>query len=193
MNVVSWFLLETPVGNVMWHIFLGFLAGILLLPKRRGKLISALLLGIIMEAITDGAHLVNKDITHNLIFFWQVPLALILIDYIYDTRKRFMPLLLTIFGINMTHIFSDAILEKDELAIFYPLTSQWYTYRSVVFGMNATILGTLLFFTTMLTLYLVSRKLYSTSSSSSWPQRKEMRKYNLPSFITTVAFLIRAL
>jgi len=196
MNVISWFLLETSVGNVMWHILLGFLAGMLLLPKgrsKRDKILAAFILGFIMEAITDGAHLVNKDITHNLIFFWQIPLALILIDYIYDSRRRFMPLLLTIFGINMTHIFSDAILEKDELAIFYPLTSQWYTYRSVVFGINATILGTLLFFTIMLMLYLVSRKLYSTSSSSSWPHRKEMRRYNLPSFITTLAFLIRAL
>jgi len=196
MNVISWFLLETSVGNVMWHILLGFLAGMLLLPKgrsKRDKILAAFILGFIMEAITDGAHIVNKDITHNLIFFWQIPLALILIDYIYDSRRRFMPLLLTIFGINMTHIFSDAILEKDELAIFYPLTSQWYTYRSVVFGINATILGTLLFFTIMLMLYLVSRKLYSTSSSSSWPHRKEMRRYNLPSFITTLAFLIRAL
>ncbi|EDY35141.1 hypothetical protein ABOONEI_2683 [Aciduliprofundum boonei T469] len=192
MNV-SWFLLETSVGNIMWHIFLGFLAGILLLPKRRGKFVSALILAIIMEAITDGAHLVNKDITHNLIFFWQLPLALILIDYIYDSRKRFMPLLLTIFGINMTHIYSDAILEGDNLAIFYPISSQWYAYRTTIFGMNAAILGTIIFLATMAVLYIVSRKVYSTSNSSSWPHRKEMRKYNLPSFITTVAFLIRAL
>ena len=192
MNV-SWFLLETSVGNIMWHILLGFLAGILLLPKRRGKFVSALILAIIMEAITDGAHLVNKDITHNLIFFWQFPLALILIDYIYDSRKRFMPLLLTIFGINMTHIYSDAILEGDNLAIFYPISSQWYAYRTTIFGMNAAILGTIIFLATMAVLYIVSRKVYSTSNSSSWPHRKEMRKYNLPSFITTVAFLIRAL
>ncbi len=196
MNVVSWFLLETSIGNVMWHILLGFLAGMLLLPKgrsKRDKILAAFMLGFIMEAITDGAHLVNKDITHNLIFFWQLPLTLILIDYIYDSRKRFMPFLLTIFGINMTHIYSDAILEGDKLAIFYPLSSQWYAYRTTIFGMNATILGTIIFLATMAVLYIVSRKVYSTSSSSSWPHRKEMRKYNLPSFITTVAFLIRAL
>jgi len=192
MNV-SWFLLETSVGNIMWHILLGFLAGMLLLPKRRGKLFSALILAIIMEAITDGAHLVNKDITHNLLFFWQIPLALILIDYIYDTRNRFTHILLTIFGINMTHLYSDAILEGDSLSIFYPMSSQWYIYKSTILGMNGAIFGTVVFLATMAVLYIVSRKLYSTSNSSSWPQRKEMRKYNFPSFITTVAFLIRAL
>ncbi len=159
MNV-SWLLLETSVGNIIWHIFLGFLAGILLLPKGRGKFVRALVLAIIMEAITDGAHLVNKDITHNLIFFWQVPLALILLDYIYDTRKRFMPLLLTVFGINMTHLYSDAILEGDKLAIFYPLSSQWYIYRATIFGMNAAVFGTIIFLATMAVLYIVSRKFY---------------------------------
>jgi hypothetical protein len=187
----SWFLLETSVGNIIWHIVLGFLVGILILPKRRGKLARALLLAIIMEAITDGAHLVNKDITHNIIFFWQIPLALILIDYIYDENKRFAPLFLSIFGINMTHIFSDGVLEGDQLAIFYPLSTQWYAFKSTIFGIDARIIATVVFLATMAILYLIARRInHSTSSSSSWPKRKEIRRYNLPSFITTVASFI---
>ncbi len=189
----SWLLLETSVGNIIWHILLGFLAGIIILPKGRGKYVSALFIAIIMEAITDGAHLINKDLTHNLIFFWQIPLALILVDYIYDTSRKFMPLLLTIFGINLFHLFSDAVLEGDNLAIFYPISSQWYVYKAAILGMNGAVLATILVFAIMGLLYMVSRKVYSTSSSSSWPKRKDIRRYNLPSFITTVAFLIRAL
>ncbi len=193
MNVLSYFLLETSVGNIMWHILLGFLAGIIILPKRRGKIYGALILSIIMEAITDGAHLVNKDITHNMIFFLQIPLALILFEYIFDAKGRHMPLFLTILGINLTHFFSDAVLEGDDLAIFYPLTPQWYTFRTTVYGINATLLSAIALFAIFGLLYYISRKYYSTSSSCSSPQRKEIRRYNFPSFITTVAFFMRAL
>ncbi|AGB04491.1 hypothetical protein AciM339_0607 [Aciduliprofundum sp. MAR08-339] len=193
MNVLSYFLLETSVGNIMWHILLGFLAGIIILPKRRGKIYGALILSIIMEAITDGAHLVNKDITHNMIFFLQIPLALILFEYIFDAKGRHMPLFLTILGINLTHFFSDAVLEGDSLAIFYPLTPQWYTFRTTVYGINATLLSAIALFAIFGLLYYISRKYYSTSSSCSSPQRKEIRRYNFPSFITTVASFMRAL
>ncbi len=190
---ISWFLLETSFGNIMWHIFLGFLAGIIILPKRRGKIYFALLMGILMEAITDGAHLLNKDLTHNLLFFWQIPLTLILLDYIFDNRKRFMPLFLTIFGINLTHFFSDAVLEGDSLAIFYPITPQWYAFKISVYGINGTTFSTIALFIIFAILAYINRKYYSTSSSSSSPHRKEIRRYNFPSFITTVAFFIRAL
>ncbi len=193
MNVLSYFLLEISVGNIMWHILLGFLAGIIILPKRRGKIYGALILSIIMEAITDGAHLVNKDITHNMIFFLQIPLALILFEYIFDAKGRHMPLFLTILGINLTHFFSDAVLEGDSLAIFYPLTPQWYTFRTTVYGINATLLSAIALFAIFGLLYYISRKYYSTSSSCSSPQRKEIRRYNFPSFITTVASFMRAL
>ncbi len=193
MNVLSYFLLETSAGNIMWHILLGFLAGIIILPKRRGKIYGALILSIIMEAITDGAHLVNKDITHNMIFFLQIPLALILFEYIFDAKGRHMPLFLTILGINLTHFFSDAVLEGDNLAIFYPLTPQWYTFRTTVYGINATLLSSIVLFAIFGLLYYISRRYYSTSSSCSSPQRKEIRRYNFPSFITTVAFFMRAL
>ena len=163
MNVILWFLFETNVGDVMWHTFLGFLAGILLLPNRRGKFIRALVLAIIMEAITGGAHLINTNITHNLLFYWQAPLAIILLDYIYDSKKRFMPLILTIFGINITHFYSEMVLQGESLAIFYPFSSQLYVYRTAIFGMNATIIGTIIFLATMAVLYIVSRKIYPIS------------------------------
>ncbi len=190
---LTWLFMETSIGNVIWHIFLGSLVAIIMLRGVRNRLILTLTIPVFMELLIDGAHFVNKNLTHNILVLWQIPLLMILLDYMYDENRKYMPVFLTIFGISLTHMFSDAVLEGDTLSIFYPFTAQTYAYKSTIAGMNAAYLGTILLLSTLLILYLSSRMSYSTSNSSSWPHRKEIRKYSFPSFITTVAFFILAL
>ncbi len=190
---ITWLFMETSIGNVVWHVFLGIMASIFLLRGMKNRWMLTLILPILMEILIDGAHLVNKDLTHNLLVLWQIPLVLILLDYMYDENRKYTPIFLTIFGIALTHLFSDAVLEGDDLTIFYPFTAQTYIFRSSLMGINAAYMGALLLILSLTMLYMANRMIYSTSSSSSWPQRKEIRRYSFPSFITTVAFFILAL
>jgi|GEM_PF-5450052 len=191
---LTWLLMETSLGNVIWHIFLGLMVTLFILRKVKNRWILTLTLPILMEFLIDGAHIINKNITHNFLVLWQIPLALILLDYMYDESRKYTPIFLSIFGISLTHMFSDAVLEGDPLAIFYPITTQTYAYKTTIAGVNAAFIATVLLLITLSFLYLGSwMVIHSTSSSSSWPHRKDIRRYNLPSFITTVAFFILAL
>ncbi|OYT60667.1 hypothetical protein B6U71_00435 [Euryarchaeota archaeon ex4484_178] len=191
---LTWLLMETSLGNIVWHLILGIIVSIFILHRMRNGWLIAITLPLFMELIIDGFHLINKNLTHNLIVLWQIPLILLLLDYMYDENRKYTHIFLSIFGISLTHLFSDAVLEGDSVSIFYPFTAQTYAYRTSVAGINAALLGALLLFLSIGVLYIVSNLVaHSTSSSSSWPQRKEMRRYSFPSFITTVAFFILAL
>ncbi len=190
---LTWLFMETSLGNVIWHILLGLFVAIFMLRGVKNRWLLTLILPLLMEFMIDGAHLVNKNLTHNFLVLWQIPLLMILLDYMYDENRKYMPVFLTIFGISLTHMFSDSVLEGDALSIFYPFTTQTYAYRTTIAGINAVYLGTILLLLSLSILYLGSRMGYSTSNSSSWPHRKEIRRYSFPSFITTVAFFILAL
>jgi len=186
--------METSLGNIIWHILLGLIVSLFILQGFKRRWFFTLLLPLLMEVLIDGAHFLNKNLTHNFLVLWQIPLVLILLDYMYDENRKYMPLFLSVFGISLTHMFSDAVLEGDSLAIFYPFTTQTYVYKATLAGANATLLGLSLLIFSLGSLYVANQLIiHSTSSSSSWPHRKDIRRYSFPSFITTVAFFILAL
>ena len=196
MDILS-FLLNNPFGNILWHILLGIMVGIIIFPNRK-KIPTILLWAVLFEGIIDGAHLINPAITHNLFFMLQLPLFIFFIGYAFLNSRRWMNFALLFLANTFSHLISDSAFEGGSLYILYPFSSQAYTWNgSLGFaGIRGALFGVTVLAMVLLVLKVVEMIIqhnYSISISSSWPHRKERRRYNLPSFITTVAFFIFAL
>ncbi len=112
--------------DAILHVIFATLAMIIVYPRWSEKFWNILGFSIIMELITDGAHLITKSITHNIFFFVELPLAILLVGYIYSNRKleNFSILML---ATNLTHMTMDLFWEGDKMQIYYPISSTWYS------------------------------------------------------------------
>ncbi len=125
------------VLDAILHVLLATLAMIIVYPLWKNKIPQLLLFAIIMEFIIDGAHLVNKSITHNIFFFLETPLFIFLTGYIFKDFKleTFSTLLL---ANNLSHMLMDLFYEGDSMQIYYPICSTWYSvphpYLGVFWG-----------------------------------------------------------
>ncbi len=127
MNVLN-FLLNNPLGNAMFQIILGIVGGIIVIPHIRKKLPMILLFALIMEIVIDGAHLANKDITHNLFFMLQLPLIFFFFGYTFNNRK--LSTLSVLFLANsFAHMISDTAFEGGTITPLYPFSSQTYGWN----------------------------------------------------------------
>ncbi len=196
MDILT-FLLDNPFGNVLWHILLGVLTGVIIFSNRK-NILTILFWSIAFEFIIDGAHLINPAITHNLFFMLQLPLFIFFIGYVFFNSAKWMNFALLFLANTFSHLVSDSAFEGGSLYILYPFSTQAYTWNSTLgfAGIHGALFGVTVLAMVLLVLKFVEMAIqrnYSISISSSWPHLKETRRYNLPSFITTVAFFIFAL
>ena len=127
MNVMNFFL-YSPFGNALFHIILGILAGIIIFPNFKKKIHIILLTAVVMEFITDGAHLINGNLTHNLIFMMQLPLLILFLGYTFN-KRGLVHISFLMLGNSISHMFSDTVWEGGTITPLYPFTSQTYGWN----------------------------------------------------------------
>ncbi len=133
---------NNPIADTIFQISLAALATILIFPHIKNKIKVAFILAIITDLIVDGSHIVNKSITHNLLFLIDVPLVIFLFGYIFRLDK-ISQLSILIFGNFFTYFIADAAIEHDSLQILYPYSNQQFIWNNsiVVFGESGALLG----------------------------------------------------
>ncbi len=143
--------------DAVMHVLFAAIAMVLLIPRTARNdanlFWKILLISIIMEVITDGAHVVNKNITHNIFFFVEVPLMIMLTGYLTD-KKYLGGMAILMLAANMTHLLMDATMEGDALALYYPLYSTTYTWSFTVAG-STEVAGFIVWIITMLMMRVV--------------------------------------
>ncbi|NPA75058.1 MAG: hypothetical protein GXO25_03120 [Euryarchaeota archaeon] len=118
--------------DAIMHVVLAAIAMTILFHKKTSPF-TILLISIIMEVITDGAHIVNKNYTHNIFFFIELPLMIMLAGYI--TNKGWLESIsLLMLAANITHLIMDAAIEGGTLALYYPVYSGVYSWDFTVLG-----------------------------------------------------------
>ena len=119
--------------DAILHVIFAFIAMIIIYPSWKEKIPHLLAFAIIMEFVIDGAHLVNKSITHNIFFFVEVPLFMLFAGYLFRDRKMGTFSLLLLAN-NLTHMFMDLFYEGDAMQIYYPFWNTWYSVPSQYLG-----------------------------------------------------------
>ncbi len=140
--------------DAVLHVLFAAIAMLILFPRRNSPWV-ILAVSVIMEVLTDGAHIVNKDITHNIFFFLEVPLMLMFVGYLIN-KPSLEGISLLMLAANITHFLMDAAMEGDALALYYPLMSGTYTWDFTLFG-SPILAGFAVWLSIMLVMKLVVR------------------------------------
>lgn len=158
MNVLN-LLLNTPI-NAIFQILLGIVGGVFIFPNARKRIHIILLAAIIMEIVIDGAHLINKNITHNLFFMLQLPLILFFFGYTFK-YKRIINVSLLFLANSMAHFISDTALEGGTIEPLYPFSSQIYgwNYSLNFLGLHGASLGLFILIMIWVIMRLVEEKI----------------------------------
>jgi len=112
--------------DAILHIIFATIAMMLIYPRWKNHIKELVILAVIMEFVIDGAHLFNKNITHNIFFLIEFPLIVIFAGYITREQKILTGGLL-IFANTWTHLIMDMFFEGDALALYYPIYSTEYS------------------------------------------------------------------
>ncbi len=112
--------------DAILHIIFATIAIMLIYPRWKNHIKELVILAVVMEFVIDGAHLVNKNITHNIFFLVEFPLIAIFAGYITKERKILTGALL-ILANTWTHLIMDLFYEGDTLALYYPIYSTEYS------------------------------------------------------------------
>ena len=126
MNILN-LLLDTPL-NAIFQILLGIIGGVVIFPNARKRIHIIILAAIIMEIVIDGAHLINKNITHNLFFMLQLPLILFFFGYTFN-YKRIINVSFLFLANSISHFISDTAFENSVIVPLYPFSSQIYRWN----------------------------------------------------------------
>ena len=118
--------------DAVMHILLATLAMAFLF-HGKNSIYKLFILSVILEFVTDRAHLVNKNITHNIFFFVEIPLLLLLVGY-FTNKKGLEGFSLLILATNITHLIMDTAMEGGSVALYYPAYSGTYTWGISVMG-----------------------------------------------------------
>ncbi len=102
------------------HVLFAIIATIIIYPYWKEHKEKIVLAAVIMELIIDGAHLVNKNYTHNLFFLIEMPLAIVFAGIMIKSRNL-IDTGVIILASTWTHLIMDLYYEGDTLALYYPV------------------------------------------------------------------------
>ena len=162
--IMNWnIIFNNPIADSLFQISLAALATILIFPHIKNKIKVAFILAIITDIIVDGSHVINKSITHNLLFLIDIPLVMLLFGYTFRLDK-ISRLSILIFGNFFTYFIADAAIEHDTLQILYPFSNQHFVWNNtiVIFGEKGAFLGIFLWLLTIFTLNIVEKMMWRT-------------------------------
>ena len=112
--------------DAILHVLFAILALLIVYPNWKRNLHWIIIFAVLMEIITDGSHIVNKSITHNIFFFIEAPLFILFAGYVLkDSRLGQISMLLL--STNLTHLLMDLFYEGDSIQMYYPVLSTWYS------------------------------------------------------------------
>ena len=100
-----------------------------LFSRWKQHVIKAFLFVIAINIFVDGAHLINKDLTHNIFVLVEAPIAMYLVGYVIDS-ERVKILSASILVVSSFLFIMDSVLEGDGLAVYYPVSTVRYTFFS---------------------------------------------------------------
>ena len=109
------------VLDAILHILFA-VVGMLLIHRVASDIPWVFIIAIVMELVIDGAHLVNKAITHNIFFLIQMPFLMLFSGYVLSSN-RLQRLSLLILVNNFTHLIMDLFYEGDSLPLYFPVNS----------------------------------------------------------------------
>ena len=159
-----------PVGiagilDVALHIIFASIAMIILVWGREENFdpLKIIAFAFLMEIVIDGAHLVNKDYTHNIFFLLELPLLFLFIGFM-DGNAKLEKFSLLLLANNWTHLVMDLFYEGDALHLYYPVSN--ITVDACGAGF---VPGLLLWILLLLPIWLSARKLDITQPLSPPP------------------------